>query len=350
MATKWLTSILRGALVLALWMAHAQPASAQVQVRKAQKQTRQAGTSLRQTSAPLPTGEISFRTSDSVRLFVKVAGRGRPCLVVHGGPGAGSYGLEYLGARGLEDQLQLIYLDQRGSGRSASSPRAAYGLARQVQDLEELRQRLRLPQWVLLAHSFGGVIATAYAERYPNRVAGLILVNAVLNPAASLASMVQYGDSLLPVAARPVLPATTPLPAQFGAVMQALGQQKLTYQLQYTSDTAAARATRVVRQSPTNHDFAAHVFDTDDYGRDYAPATAQLTLPVLVLAGHDDYTAGPRSYQTLHFPNQRVAVLPGRHNLLQEQPVQTQAAIRAFLATLPPTGRPSAAPSPQLQP
>jgi proline iminopeptidase len=285
--------------------------------------------------AELPTGPVAFQTSDSVRLFVKVAGRGEPCVVVHGGPGAGSYGLEHLGLGPLESSLQLIYLDQRGSGRSAASPRHAYGLARQVQDLEELRIRLGLQQWSLLAHSFGGVIATAYATRYPEHVRALMLVNAVLNPPASLASMVHYGDSLLPAAARPALPATAPLPQQLGAVMQALGQQKLLYQLQYTSDTAAARAARVVRQVPANQDFAAHVFDFTDYGRDYSPATAALGMPVLVLAGHDDYTTGPRAYQAFRFPHQRVVVLPGRHNLLQEQPTRTQQAVRTFVAALP---------------
>ena len=286
-------------------------------------------------TAVLPTGPLAFRTSDSVQLFVKIAGRGVPCVVVHGGPGAGSYGLEHLGLQPLESTLQLIYLDQRGSGRSASSPRHNYALARQVQDLEELRQRLGLRQWVLLAHSFGGVIAAAYAQRYPEHVQALVLVNAVLNPTASLESMVHYGDSLLPAAARPQLPPAAPLPQRLGAMMQALGQQKLLYQLQYATDTAAARASRVVQQQPNNRDFAAHVFDFPDYGRDYGPATATLGMPVLVLAGHDDYTAGPRAYQAWHFPQQRVVVLPGRHNLLQEQPVRTQQAVRTFVAALP---------------
>lgn len=290
---------------------------------------------LARPAAALPTGPLAFRTSDSVQLFVKIAGRGVPCVVVHGGPGAGSYSLEHLGLQPLESTLQLIYLDQRGSGRSASSPRHNYALARQVQDLEELRQRLGLRQWVLLAHSFGGVIATAYAQRYPEHVQALVLVNAVLNPTASLESMVHYGDSLLPAAARPQLPPTAPLPQRLGAMMQALGQQKLLYQLQYTTDTAATRASRVVQQQPGNRDFAAHVFDFPDYGRDYAPATSTLGMPVLVLAGHDDYTAGPRAYQAWHFPQQRVLLLPGRHNLLQEQPARTQQAVRTFVAALP---------------
>ncbi|MFD1874968.1 alpha/beta fold hydrolase [Hymenobacter bucti] len=290
---------------------------------------------LNEQRAPLPPGPLAFRTSDSVQLFVKIAGRGVPCVVVHGGPGAGSYGLEHLGLQPLESSLQLIYLDQRGSGRSASSPRRAYALARQVQDLEELRIRLGLRQWVLLAHSFGGVIATAYAQRYPERVQALVLVNAVLDPVASLESMVHYGDSLLPAAARPPLPPTAPLPQRLGAVLQALGQQKRLYQLQYAFDTAAARASRMVQPQPGNRDFAAHVFDFPDYGRDYAPATAALGMPTLVLAGHDDYTAGPRAYRAFRFPRQRVLVLPGRHNLLQEQPALAQQAIRTFVAALP---------------
>lgn len=316
------------AAITGLWLASF-PATAQASRRAS------TATTTGRTHHALPNGPLAFQTSDSVQLFVKIAGRGTPCLVVHGGPGAGSYSLEHLGLQPLENTLQLIYLDQRGSGRSASAPRARYGLARQVQDMEELRQRLGLSQWVLLAHSFGGVLATAYAQRYPDRVAGLILLNAVLNPSGSLASMVHYGDSLLPASARPALPPTAPLPQQLGATMQALGQRGLLYQLQYASDTAAARAGRVARQIPGNRDFAAHVFDFPDYGQDYAPATARLTLPVLVLAGHDDYTAGPRAYQAFRFPHQTVVVLPGRHNLLQEQPVATAQAVRTFVAALP---------------
>ena len=318
------------ALVSLLSLPGFSPAAAQTP--RAKTPTKTAGTTL---SQPLPNGTLTFRTSDSVQLFVQVSGRGVPCVFVHGGPGAGSYAFEHLGGRALEGQLQMIYLDQRGSGRSASAPRGNYGLGRQVQDLEELRQQLGLARWVLLAHSFGAVIATAYAERYPARVQALILANGVLNPSASLASMVQYGDSLLPAAARPVLPPAAPLPQRLGLVMQALGQQKLAYQLQYASDTTAARAGRVMRQRPGNHDFAAHVFDFPAYGQDYAPATAGLAMPVLVLAGHDDFTAGPRHYCTFRFPHQRVVVLPGRHNLLTEQPAPAQQAVSTFVAHLP---------------
>ena len=320
------------ALLVLLATSAASPAAAQIPKTAKTTATKKAPAS---TPKPLLNGTPTFRTSDSVQLFVKIAGRGVPCLFVHGGPGAGTHAFEVLGGRALENQLQLIYLDQRGSGRSGSAPRQNYRLDRMVQDLEELRQQLGLPRWVLLAHSFGGVIATAYATRYPQRVQAIILANGVLNPSASLASMVQYGDSLLPAAARPALPPTAPLPQRFGMVMQALGQHKLDYQLQYASDTAAARAARVVRQQPGNHDFAAKVFGLPEYGQDFAPATARLLMPVLVLAGHDDFAAGPRHYQSFRFPRQRVVGLPGRHNSLTENPALARQAVRAFVAQLP---------------
>ncbi|MBU6120318.1 alpha/beta fold hydrolase [Hymenobacter sp. PAMC29290] len=92
----------------------------------------------------LANGTPTVTTSDGVRLYVRVEGQGRPCVFVHGGPGAGSEVQETLAGPLLEQHFQMIYLDQRGSGRSASSTTKSYGLARQVQDLEELRQQLHL--------------------------------------------------------------------------------------------------------------------------------------------------------------------------------------------------------------
>jgi proline iminopeptidase len=44
-----------------------------------------------------------------------------------------------------------------------------------VQDLEALRKRLKIGAWVVLGHSFGGILAQAYTVQHPRRVAGLVL-------------------------------------------------------------------------------------------------------------------------------------------------------------------------------
>jgi proline iminopeptidase len=280
-------------------------------------------------------GPTTLLTSDSVRLYVQVAGRGTPCVYVHGGPGAGSYSFEQLGGRLLEDPLQMIYFDQRGSGRSASSPRKSYSMPRMVQDLEELRQQMGLERWVVLAHSFGATVATAYATKYPQRVQALILVNGVLNPPASLASTLEYGNSLLPPAARP--DPALPLIQRFGMVMGQLQQRRLGSQLQFSADSLAVRTSRVVRAaSATNGDFATQVFSGQlpDYGQDYVPATARLNMPVLTIVGQDDHTTGAAP-RTFLFPKQQVVVLPGKHYSFVEQPAAFRQAVLGFVRKLP---------------
>ncbi|SHJ61599.1 proline iminopeptidase [Hymenobacter daecheongensis DSM 21074] len=282
----------------------------------------------------LTNGPTTLLTSDSVRLYVRVAGQGTPCVFVHGGPGAGSYAFEQLGGRPLEQQLHMIYFDQRGSGRSASPAGNAYSMPRMVQDLEELRRQLGLERWVVMAHSFGGAIATAYAAQYPQRVQALILVNGVLNPPASLEAMLSYGTALLPAEARPDA-ALSPM-QRFGLVMGALQQRQLGSRLQFSSDSLAARTGRASRGSGPNHDFAAQVFGgrLPDYGHDYVPASATLTMPVLTIVGQDDRTTGAEAH-TFRFPRQQVVVVPGKHYSFVEQPATFRRAVVSFVQKLP---------------
>ncbi len=66
----------------------------------------------------------------------------------------------------------MIYMDQRGSGESGKS--ADYHLDKMVQDIEELRQYLKLEKVFLLAHSFGELlllimpkISSVHQRTYP---------------------------------------------------------------------------------------------------------------------------------------------------------------------------------------
>jgi len=52
-----------------------------------------------------------------------------------------------------------------------------YTFAREVEDLEGLRKALGLSQINLLGHSFGGMVAQAYALKYPQSVRRLLLAD-----------------------------------------------------------------------------------------------------------------------------------------------------------------------------
>jgi proline iminopeptidase len=104
---------------------------------------------------------------------------GIPAVYLHGGPGAG------LGAGGYRRRLdpgrfRIIGLDQRGCGRSTPHVTApGYDLALNttallMDDLERLREHLDVERWLLNGVSCGSTLAFAYAQRYPQRVLGVV--------------------------------------------------------------------------------------------------------------------------------------------------------------------------------
>src|ERR687885_1892769 len=96
-------------------------------------------------------------------------------FVIHGGPGADhtSYKPTF---SPLSRKLQLVYFDHRGQGRSARGPKETYTLDNNVEDMEALRQHLGLDKIVVLGTSYGGMVALAYAVRYPQHLSHLIAV------------------------------------------------------------------------------------------------------------------------------------------------------------------------------
>jgi proline iminopeptidase len=128
----------------------------------------------------LREGGHLLRLSDGVELWYAVAGRpDAPAMVfLHGGPGYNSFVFERSAGKLLEASWRMIYVDQRGAGRSGfEGSDASYGMAQTVQDFEELRVALGVRRWTLLGHSFGGLVAAEYARRYTNRVERVVLVD-----------------------------------------------------------------------------------------------------------------------------------------------------------------------------
>jgi proline iminopeptidase len=96
-------------------------------------------------------------------------------LIVHGGPGAShDYFLPYL--LPLARSHRLIFIDERGSGRSEKLEDAGlYTVENMVEDVESVRQTLGLGKITLFGHSYGGVLAQAYAFKYQRNLTHLIL-------------------------------------------------------------------------------------------------------------------------------------------------------------------------------
>jgi pimeloyl-ACP methyl ester carboxylesterase len=101
-----------------------------------------------------------------------------PVVFVHGGPGMyTTQGVMKKGATIRAAGFNTIYFDQAGGGKSKRLPAVSYSIERSVADLEALRIALKQDKMVLWGSSFGASLATVYATRFPDRVAGLILTS-----------------------------------------------------------------------------------------------------------------------------------------------------------------------------
>jgi len=116
-----------------------------------------------------------FVDANGMMIYYKTLGRGEPLVILHGGPGAShDYFLPYL--LPLARHNRLVFIDERGSGRSQKleDPKG-YTIENMVEDVETVRQALGLGKINLLGHSFGGALAQAYALKYQENLAHLIL-------------------------------------------------------------------------------------------------------------------------------------------------------------------------------
>ncbi len=80
----------------------------------------------------------------------------------------------------LAPRHPLVAITRRGFGGS-SAPATGYDVATRVEDLRLALDRLGLQRIVLVGHSIAGDELTAFAGRYPQRVAGLVYLDAALN-------------------------------------------------------------------------------------------------------------------------------------------------------------------------
>jgi proline iminopeptidase len=121
------------------------------------------------------TQQDGFVDAHGVLIYYVSFGTGSPLVVVHGGPGADhTYFLPYL--LPLARTHRLIFIDERGSGRSQRLQDASlYTVENMVEDVEDVRQALNLGKISLLGHSYGGVLAQAYALKYQQNLSHLIL-------------------------------------------------------------------------------------------------------------------------------------------------------------------------------
>jgi len=127
--------------------------------------------------------EISYHSLGGLDQWVLMRGASTanpPLIMLHGGPGFSETSFFRYYNASLERSFTVVYWDQRGAGKSFTPhiPRESMTLERFVADLDELveivRTRLAQPKVVLFGHSWGSVLGSVYAARFPEKVAAYV--------------------------------------------------------------------------------------------------------------------------------------------------------------------------------
>jgi proline iminopeptidase len=242
---------------------------------------------------------------NGVELFFDVEGaqlvpegpwmRERPVVILlHSGPGIDhSLYKAHIGPE-LAAHAQVIYLDQRGAGRSDWSTPEHWTLDQWVDDLRQFCDALELERPMLLGTGAGGVIALLYAARHPDRIDRLVLVSTVARYSHTrvIATFDRLGGAEAgEVAARYF---ADPGEATFTEYLRVCVPH-------YTRDPLPADA---VARMQINTALSAHWDGSGRRNYDVREEAAAVRCPTLVLVGEEDPDSGVAGGEEL------VAALP----------------------------------------
>jgi pimeloyl-ACP methyl ester carboxylesterase len=114
------------------------------------------------------------------RLHARIMGSGAPTVLFESGISASSVSWTVLQPQ-IAQMTTTVSYDRAGLGWSEASP-GPLNAERLIDDLAALLDRLHTPApYVLVGHSYGALLSRLYAERNPQRVAGLVLIDPVLS-------------------------------------------------------------------------------------------------------------------------------------------------------------------------
>jgi proline iminopeptidase len=124
-----------------------------------------------------------FGLLNAQELYVQSFGNksDKAIVYLHGGPGYNSANFERTTAQELADQgFYVLVYDRRGEGRSEKMD-SQFTFEETNQDLLAICESHKLKKVSLIGHSFGGVVATRFAGKYPEMVENIYYVGAPLS-------------------------------------------------------------------------------------------------------------------------------------------------------------------------
>jgi len=264
--------------------------------------------------------------ADGVSLFVEELGDGFPLVVLHGGPGMDhSMFRPYLDP--LSDEFRVLYVDERGQGRSDRVDPASLSLEVFARDVDLLAESLELERFALLGHSFGAIISTWHAinlgtaDAYVLSGGGDSIEKLTADVAASLEAM---GEAGVPIAQSWEDEKTVRTEEELHDLV------RVQMPFQFAGKPPVGYGEDMI----VTPDVLRH-FSNAGYGDfDYTPDLGRVARPTLVVVGEEDRTTTTRAASVLHegIEGSELVIIPGvGHMSFVEAQDAYLDAVRNFL-------------------
>jgi proline iminopeptidase len=289
------------------------------------------------SSAPLLAGPEALwqqhftNSRDGTKIaFYTVAGtnEGTPLIVISGGPGSDHRYMRVGGSfQRISGNRRVIMFDQRGT--SASGPVTGDpDFMNWAEDVEAIRQSIGAERIDLLGHSFGGLVAMAYASRHPDRIRSIVFVDSTAPRMSENASLL--GD-LFPDRIGEWQSVRSALSPEFHA-----DQMKVFFSMEFVDPQLPERYTDevsgLVYNIKVNNALRAQLGDVD-----FTETMRELGRPVLVVHGRYDAVIAPitgwRLHQLIQGSKMRFIESSG-HLPFAEKPQDFATVVEQFLSTL----------------
>ena len=278
--------------------------------------------------------DSKFITVDGVQVHYKTVGEGETVLILLHGFGAGEFTWQEVIVP-LSEYGMVVAYDRPGFGLTerplpgqwtGTNP---YSSGFQPELLVGLMDSLGIERAVLVGNSAGGNVAAQTALDYPDRVQGLMLVDASIYGHGSAEEMVEAGLSL------PVFQNVGPLIARFATLVGTRFADGAWHEPAKLSPEMRAKYQSQLQADHWDYGFweAGRVGLPDDLSR----RLAELNLPVLVITGDNDFVVPTENSIRLaaELPDARLAILSNCGHVPNEEcPSQFLAAVSGYMGDL----------------
>ena len=271
----------------------------------------------------------SFLEVEGIRLHYSDRGAGPPVVLVHGNAVTGD---DY-NTSGVAEHLiaghRVIIFDRPGFGYSQRPRWRPWAAAAQAELLHKALAQLGVERPVLVGHSWGTLVALAFAVRFPADTAGLVLLSGYYFPTFRLDALMVAGGAI-PILGDVLRYTISPL---FGWLTMPL-TKRIMFAPSPMTDRFKAEYSTAIALRPSQ--IRATVVD----GAMMVPSAAklrahyrELAMPVAIVAGAGDLVVSHRHAERLHaaIRGSALQIVPGAghmvHHLATAEIVQAIAGV-----------------------